>query len=248
LKVATPSTLTGSFASTSAWVPVLEQAIGKPVRVIPEDSEAVRYMRFSEGEFHLDSVSISDTQFAMMGESAYAEKKGHAVRVIWHHNDTPWGLVVRGDSEFQTIYDIKKPGVRMAVNTAAPTMVISSHVAYPAFLGWTEEEAAANWTFVPKGSYAENCRSVTDGSADVSMVSPISSVTVEMEAHPKGLRWLTMPASDTEGWARYLAYRPTHLPSLMTWGVPSAIGIESYVANFIYWVLPEQCGSYRADG
>lgn len=224
---------------------MLEQSIGKTVRVIPEDSEALRYERFTDSkEFDFDSVSMGDSNLAMQGEGAYSQKKAYQVRILWHHNDTPWGFVVRGDSEIQTIYDLKKPGVRVAVSAQSPPMVKVSKEALPAFLGWTPEEAAANWIFVPKGSYAENCLSVTDGSADVSYVSPVSTVTYEMESHPKGLRWLPMPASDKEGWARWLAIRSEIIPCKFTWGVPSAIGVESFMSNYLYWTRPDVDNEY----
>jgi len=240
LRVGTPGTQSGSFASTNGWAPKLQAAIGTNVRVIPEDGEARRYVRFTENkEFELDSVSTADLAFAVQGEGGYADKRAYPMRLVWHHNDTPWSWVVRGDSKFKTIYDLKQKGVRVAVSSQSPPMIVAVQEALPAFIGWTKEEAKQNWSFIPCGSYAENCRSVTDGKADVAWASPISSVTYEMEAHPKKIRWLSMPLTDKAAWKRWLTIRPTTIPMLFDWGVPSAVGVDGVASSFIYWTRPD---------
>lgn len=240
LKVATPGTQSSNFACTNGWGPKFQAATGVSVRVIPEDGEVRRYVRFTEGkEFDLDSVTIADTAFAMEGQSGYADKRANPVRILWHHNDTPWSFVVRGDSKIKTIQDLKQKGIRVAVASPAPPMVVCVKQALPAFLGWTPEEAAKNWTFVPAGSYAENCRSVVDGKADVSYMSPISSITYEMEAHPKKIRWLSMPLEDKAAWKRWIRIRPTTVPAEIDFGVPTVIGTDGLTSNFLYWVRPD---------
>lgn len=240
LRIATPTTQSASFASTNGWGPILQKEVGVNVRVVPEDSEIRRYSRFAlQKEFELVSTSIAEVAYSLRGESGYAVMPAAAQRVVWHHNDTPWGIVTRGDSKYKTIYDLKQKGVRVAVSTQSPPMMVAMQEAIPAFIGWTKEEAAANWTYIPVGSYPENCRTVTDGKADVAYVTPISSITFEMEAHPQGLRWLALPASDKAGWDGYLNLRPTAIPSTIDFGVPSAKGVESIASNFIYWTRPD---------
>ena len=236
LRIATPGTASASFASTNAWAPLLQGDTGTMARVIPEDSEPGRYERLAiKKEFELASISTADARFSREGIDAYSTLKGAPTRVVWHHNDTPWLFVVRGDSKFKTIYDLKQEGVKVSVSSQAPTMALAVKKALPAFLGWTPEEAEKNWIFVPSGSYAENCRSVTDGRADVAWVAPISSVLAEMSGHPKGIRFLGQPLDDKEGWEGWLKYRPTHIPSKINMGVSAAIGVDGLTSNFIYW-------------
>lgn len=235
-RIATPATATASFASSNAWAPLFQEDTGAIVRVIPEDSEPGRYTRLAiEKEFELASISTADARFSKEGIDAYSSLKGEPTRIVWHHNDTPWLFVVRGDSEFETIYDLKQKGVKVSVSSQAPTMMLAVKKALPAFLGWTPEEAEENWTFVPAGSYPENCRSVTDGRADVAWVAPISSVLAEMEGHPRGIRFLGQPLDDKEGWEGWLKYRPTHIPSTIDIGVSPAIGVDGLTSNFLYW-------------
>lgn len=235
-RIATPGTQSAAFASSNGWGAKFGEDMGVQVRVIPEDSEVRRYVRFTEGkEFELNTQSIADTSYSMQGLIGYADKRAYPFRAVWHHNDTPWGFVVRGDSKFKTIEDLKQKGVRVAVAIGQPPMVVAAKEALPAFLGWTKEEAEKNWIFVPASSYAENCRSVTEGKADVAYVATISAVTFEMEAHPSKIRWLHMPLKDKAAWKRWLQVRPTSIPTKIDFGVPSSIGLESLASNFIYW-------------
>ena len=95
--------------------------------------------------------------------------------MLWHHNDTPWGYVVAGDSEIQSLADLKKGGVRVTEGMFSPPMSLTVTQALPAFLGMTPEAAAETITYVPASSYAENCRSVVEGKSDVAYCAPISS-------------------------------------------------------------------------
>ena len=240
LRIATPTTQSASFAATNGWAPLLRNDVGVNVRVVPEDSELRRYMRFVlSKEFELASISSAEGAASIEGHDGYKTQRAQATRITWFQNDTPWSYAVRGDSELQTIYDLKKKGVRVAVASQSPPMTIGVQEALPAFLGWTKEEAAANWTFVPTGSYPDNCRTIPDGRADIAYLTPISSISFEMEAHPKGLRWIALPLDDTEGWARFLQVRPMAVPITIDFGAKSSIGTDAIGSAFLYYTRPD---------
>ena len=240
LRIATPTTQSASFASTNGWAPMLSNDTGANIRVVPEDSELRRYMRFAiSKEFEIASISVAEGAAAMQGQDGYKTQRAFPTRILWFQNDTPWGFVVRGDSDIKTIYDLKKKGVKVALSTQSPPMMVAVQEALPAFIGWTKEEAAENWTFVPAGSYPDNCRTIPDGRADVAYVTPISSITFEMEAHPRGLRWLAMPIEDADGWKGFMKIRPTVLPVTMDFGVKSAIGVDGLASAFLYFTRPD---------
>lgn len=235
-RIATPGTQTSGFAAANGWGAKFGEDMGIQVRVIPEDSEVRRYIRFTEGkEFELDSVTVADSSYAIQGMIGYADKRCYPFQGVWHSNDTPWGFVVRGDSKFKDIYDLKQKGLRIAVAVSQPPMVTAVKEALPAFLGWTKEEAEKNWIFVPTSSYAENCRSVTDGKADVAYAATVAAVAFEMEAHPAKIRWLNMPLKDKEAWKRFIKIRPTAIPTKIDFGVPSSIGVEGLTSGFLFW-------------
>lgn len=237
LVIGTPGTPTGSFASTNGWGPVLQRETGATVRIVPEDSERMRYQRLTDREdIAIASVAAAEMRFQIEGIGGYAAAKPVAQRVLWHHNDTPWGYVVAGDSDLKTIEDIKKGGVRVTQGLFSPAMVTAVNEALPAFLGMTAEETQENITYVPASSYGENCRSVVEGKSDVAYCAPISSVLSEMEGAPGSIRWLSMDPENTQGWDGYLTYRPMLIPTEISLGVKTAQGVGGVTSNFLYAV------------
>jgi len=236
LVIGTPSTSTGSFASTNGWAPVLQQETGMVVRVVPTGAEPERYNRLvNRRDIQVSSVSASEMRFQIQGITGYAAMPAKSMRMVWHHNDTPWGFVTGGKSDVQALEDLKNGGVRFAQAASSPAMTEAVKVGIPAYLGMSPEDAEAKIEYVPTSSYGENCKSVVEGKADIAYCSPISSVLSEMEAAPGGIRWLPMPA-DNPGWDAYLDINPMLVPSEMTVGVSSAKGVAGATSNFVYAV------------
>ncbi len=237
LVIATPGTQSGSFASTNGWGPVLQAETGTTIRVVPEDSEPMRFKRLTDRkDIAMASVSASEMATQTEGVGGYAATKPAAQRVLWHHNDTPWGHVVAGGSDIKTMQDIGRGGVRVTVGVFSPAIVAAMTKGLPAFLGMTPEEAEEKIIFVPASSYAENCRSVVEGKSDVAYCAPISSVLSEMEGAPGSIRWLDMDPEDKEAWDRYLDYRPISIPTRISLGVETAQGVGGLTSTFVYGV------------
>ncbi|MFW5823356.1 MAG: TAXI family TRAP transporter solute-binding subunit [Marinobacter sp.] len=237
LVIGTPGTSSGSFASTNGWAPVLKDQTGTNTRIVPEDSESQRYKRLTERrDITMSSVSAAEMRFQIEGVGAYAGMEPVAQRMVWHHNDTPWGFVVSGDSDIETMDDLKKGDVRVARGEFSPPMITAVEKALPAYLGLTEEEAEDVLEFVPASSYVENCRSVVEGKADVAYCATISSVLSEMEGAPDGIRWLDMDVDNTEAWDGFLEHRPMVVPTTIAMGVDSAKGVDGLASNFVYSV------------
>ena len=235
--IATPGTSTGSFASTNGWGPVFQKEPGTTVRIVPEDSELMRNRRLTEREdVAIASVSASEMASQTEGIGGYASTRAIPQRIIWHHNDTPWGFVVAGDSEIKSLADIGKGGVRVTSGVFSPAIVSVVTQALPGFIGLTPEEAQEQIEYVPASSYGENCRSVVEGKSDVAYCSPISSVLSEMEGAPGSIRWLPMDPENKEGWSRFLDFRGMTIPSKISMGVKTANGVDSMTSNFVYAV------------
>ncbi|KYZ87326.1 TAXI family TRAP transporter solute-binding subunit [Alloalcanivorax xenomutans] len=237
LVVATPGTGSASFASTNGWTPVLQKEVGSVARVVPEDNESMRYRRLTDRrDVAISSVSAAEMRFQIEGIGGYASTKPVAQRVLWHHNDTPWGYVVSGDSDLQSLEDLKKGGYRVAKGMFSPPMIAAVTGALPAFIGLSEAEAEKTLTYIPASSYAENCRSVVEGKADVAYCAPVSSVLSEMEGAPGGIRWLPLSRDNKAGWDGYLNHRPMLIPTEIELGVSTARGVDGATSNFVYSV------------
>ena len=239
LVIGTPSTSTGSFASTNGWVPVLQQDTGMTVRVVPTGAEPERYKRLVDRkDIQVSSVSASEMRFQIQGITGYAAVPAKAMRMIWHHNDTPWGFVTGGRSGVEALEDLKNGGLRFAQAASSPAMTEAVTVGIPAYLGMSQEDVDSKITYIPTSSYGENCKSVVEGKADIAYCSPISSVLSEMEAAPGSIKWLPMPA-DNPGWDAYLDVNPMLVPSEMTVGVSTAKGVPGATSNFVYAVAAD---------
>lgn len=235
LVIGTPGTQTGSFASTNGWAAIYQDQTDKSARIVPEDSEMQRYKRLTERrDITLSSVTAAEMRYQIEGIDGYASTKPVAQRMIWHHNDTPWGFVVSGDSDLETMEDLKSGDVKVAQGVFSPPMTTTVREAMPAFLGLSPEEAEETFQYVPASSYVENCRSVVEGKADVAWCSPISSVLSEMEGAPGGIRWLPMDLDNKEGWEGFMEYSPMSIPAKITFGVSTAKGVDGLTSNFIY--------------
>ncbi|HDZ55197.1 MAG TPA: TAXI family TRAP transporter solute-binding subunit [Pseudomonas xinjiangensis] len=235
LVIGTPGTSSGSFASTNGWGPTLQKDLGINVRVVPEDSEVQRHRRLTERrDLALSSVSAAEMRFQIQGIGHYGTMTPVPQRVIWHHNDTPWGFVVSGDSDLHSMDDLKQGGLKVAQGQFSPPMIAAVRDALPAYLGMTPEEGAAKFRFVPASSYVENCRTVTEGRADVAYCATVSSVMAEMEGAPGGIRWLPMDLDNAQAWAGFLEHRPMVVPGTINMGVSSAKGVDGLASNFLY--------------
>ncbi|MFW5823360.1 MAG: TAXI family TRAP transporter solute-binding subunit [Marinobacter sp.] len=240
LVVGTPSTQTGSFASTNGWAAVYQEQTDKSARIVPEDSEMQRYKRLVERkDIALSSVTGAEMRYQLEGIDSYMNAKPSAQRMVWHHNDTPWGFVVSGDSDLESMEDLKDGDLKVAQGAFSPAMTTSVREAMPGYLGLSKDEAEEMFNYVPASSYAENCRSVVEGRADVAWCSPISSVLSEMEGSPDGIRWLDMDVDNKEAWEGFLEHSPMSIPAEIAFGVDSAVGKGGLTSNFIYASTPE---------
>lgn len=235
LVIGTPGTQTASFASTNGWAPILQKSGGPVVRVIPENSEAMRYQRLTiRQDMQMSSVSAAEVRSQIQGIDGYAAIKAAPQHIIWHHNDTPWGLVVAGDSDLKTMDDLKnKDDLTISKGIFSPNMVRAVTEGIPSFAGLTPEQTK-NIQYRSASSYSENCRAVVEGKADVAWCAPVSSVLSEMEGAPGSIRWISMDIDDKEAWARYLEHRSMAIPATIETGVATARGVGGVVSNFLY--------------
>ena len=240
LVIGTPGTQGATFASTNGWAPLLQKDSGMTVRIVPEDNELQRSRRLTERkDIQLSSVTGSEMRSQLEGIGGYAALKAQPQRIIWHHADTPWGLVTSGKSDFKTMEDLKKGGVRVVDGVFSPTITKVVREGLPAYLDIPADQVAQMITYVPASNYPESCRAVVEGKADVAYCTAVSSVLSEMEGAPGGIRWIGMPIEDTAAWERYLEVRPDAIPGTIELGVSTARGVPGAISNFLYSASPD---------
>ena len=199
------------------------------VRLIPHDSDMDMYHALGTGKVNILSMPVAGLNDLWTNKGIYAAEPVVPMGNLWMSQTVPWGWATTGDNDLQTLQDVKAKGksVRVAVNQSAPSM-INAYNGLLNYLGLTPDDI----TTVPFGGYTPNCRSIVEGKADVTYVSPISGVTYEMDASPRGLRWLALPEDDAANVEeKYIPFQAGRSHAECTLGVPSAIGVWMMLDN-----------------
>jgi len=235
LTIGTTGLGTGTYAQTLAWGSVLEEKTGMKVRVRPTDNYAERQRAHKAGQFPIDCRTVTDFIEIIEGGELYALRDGgpYEIGIVWVQLGVPFGYIALGDSEIKTVYDLKKKKWRISLFTPSPSSVL--HV--KGLLAWAGVDEK-DVILVPTTSWSANTKSVVEGRADIAFTSPTSTVTYEVEANPKGIRWINFPEEDKGGIERYLNKARGPIFMRNTIGVKSSIGI--YMFNNVQYYHAKQ--------
>jgi TRAP transporter TAXI family solute receptor len=175
------------------------------VRIIPAGTDLPRVF----------PIRLKDAEFAFHGVGSYFMQEGlydystmewgpQPVRALYFAQHAGLSLGVRGDSPIKTLADLR--GKRVAFYpTFALTMICEAHLAY-AGLTWKDVQK------VDVPSYVTAMKMVMEGKIDTAHINPTASFAYEFEAMPFKLRFIPVPRSDKEGWARIKKLAPMYSP------------------------------------
>jgi TRAP-type uncharacterized transport system substrate-binding protein len=236
-KITSSAIGSASHTELSALAPAIEKGTGMKVRVVPEDSIPQKAKWVRDGLFDAYDQSTGEIgPYCIEAKGGYAAKDGGPLQVgtFAYLYDQVFGVFVRGDSEIQTIYDIK-PHHKVAVWTVPGGADIAK--ACLAYANLTLDDVEV----VEVGSYPAQMRMVPEGKVDVSFVALAASpVMQEAQAGPHGIRWLDLNSDeDPEGAKRFNEYMPCHFNAPITVGVESAIGHWGWGSAGMLWTLAE---------
>ncbi|MFG1496300.1 TAXI family TRAP transporter solute-binding subunit [Saccharospirillum sp. HFRX-1] len=258
--IVTPNVGTANHSLSVAWASEFSAQTSSRSRVLPAPNGYSRVTWLNTGEGRLAMFQASDYFDHMDGVDGFATPNAGPVdtRLVNVNMITPWGYVVRGDSDIKTINDIG-PGTRIAY-AASSSFLLTGIDALLAYLDLDPSEV----TLVEVGNYGANTAIIAEGRADVAFTSPHSGPSYEAAAGPHGIRWLALPApeEDPEAFARYRALHPGYVARETQSGVPSARGVvmdHAFQANhvladedpeFVYQLvkwMDEQHDAYKDD-
>ncbi len=218
----------------------MEESVGTKVRVTPEPDPA-RILRAIDEETDMLFLDLGEVGFYYRGLTAFSDLPKANFYAVWFEYDPCMGYLVRGDSEWETIYDLKEyveqgNKIRSAHFAPAAGWSMRALGCLAAFLGVPEESIEP----VPFGSIRDLYYSVPDGKADVVNAGMSGGTLVEIMAKPHGVKFLDLPATDRAGWERLLEVLPTEWPAQVNdWGaVEEFVGIGCMVAPALYFALP----------
>ncbi len=214
----------GGTGGTSYFVgagvaPAIERVFGVKVRVLPVESATERVAVTLSGGAEMISFETSNMALSMASQGSWNDQPPAQFRNIWFLGAQPVTVMVRGDSNIKSVYDIKGKRVAQGIHSAICMLYPS---ALAGFAGLSEKDI----TIVPISGFDAMHRSVTEGKADVSLGDPTAAVSQEIAASPQGIRWLPLPHNDAQAWARYWKVCPTYKQYVIKSGEKGAIGIE----------------------
>lgn len=258
--VITPIVGTANHSLAVAWTSEFSAQTSSRSRVLPGPNGFSRSSWLETGEGRIAMLQASDYFDQMDGVEGFAAKNAGPAdtRVMNVNMVTPWGYMVRGDSDIDSIHDIG-PGTRIAYAASSSFLLVGVD-ALLAYLDLDHDDV----TLVEVGNYGANTAIVAEGRADVAFTSPLSGPSYEAEAGPNGIRWLELPeaSEDPEAYARYRALHTGYVPAETEAGVTSAKGIrmdhayqtnhvradedEEFVYQLYKW-MDENHDSYKDD-
>ena len=223
---------TSVYAASAALASMVERKLGVKVRVTPFEVVRDRYTALRDGKVQFNLASMGNATFAAEGYGPSFADEGFGpqpIRHVWFFYAQHWGFMTRGDNALKSIYDIKGKRVGLGIHSQG---CITSIDALLAFVKLKKEDVK----MVPVGSWAALQRIIGEGRADVTFTAAESGVVYEVEANPRGIRFLPLPFTDKAGWARFIKTNPTAFPVVISKGVKSARGVESYASAYC-WIV-----------
>ncbi|MBU1209108.1 MAG: TAXI family TRAP transporter solute-binding subunit [Proteobacteria bacterium] len=175
------------------------------VRIIPAGTDLPRVypLRLKDADFAFHGVGSFFMQEGLHDYSTM-EWGPQPVRALYFAQHAGLALGLRGDSDIKTTADLK--GKRVAFYPSMSlTLICEAHLAF-AGLTWKDVQKVE----VP--SYVTAMNMVMEGKIDTAHINPTASKAYEFESMPQGLRFIPVPRSDKEGWARVKKLAPMYSP------------------------------------
>lgn len=215
-------------------------------RTIPSGVDLARTMMPRTGETVTTIHTGGSVWLIQEGLSSYAEIQWgpQPIREIYLPEHVGQGFAVKGNSSIKTGHDLKGKTVGIYPGSPYPTLINESILAF-FNLTWKDVKP------VKMSSPPEGYRAIRDGHVDTAFMNAASSIAVEMASMPSGIRWINMPASNKEGWARARKVVPVHMPKrkthgpgiseknpieIMTVAYPEIIAYDKSDKVSVYWI------------
>jgi TRAP transporter TAXI family solute receptor len=218
-ETALPDTMTWSsydvgsagYAEASAIADAFGKKYGTRIRIQPSGSAIGRLQPLISERADF-SFLATETFFAAEGIHDFSTRR-------WGPQDlravagrpSSFGIFTAADANIKTLKDLK--GKRFAYVAGNPSINVKCD-AFLAFAGLTRDDVDA----IMFPTYGNTMSALARNEADASCTTTTPSHVYELAESPRGIRWLEVPAEDTEGWARLKAVAPFFQPSTETIG------------------------------
>jgi uncharacterized protein len=204
---------TSGYVQYAAAAEGIYKKFGIKVRVLPfpGSNEGVMATKAGISQVFTTNPGVLYAQEAMYDNGA-RHLGPEPVRVIWQANkQIGTGLLTVKDSPINTTYDLK--GKKVVFFIGNPGMQTYVDVGL-AFAGLTWDDVIK----VEVSGLTDAKTALFTGKVDVIMAMAKGGYAMEIAAAPSGIKWLSLPLSDKEGWARLQKQFPFYYPVVNTTG------------------------------
>lgn len=192
---------------------MMRSRYGTTVRVLPGRNDVSRMTPLRDGTVDYCLCGVA-AYFAWEGVFLFAapEWGPQPIRAVLQAvGDYGLGVAAAADAGIETIADLKGKRVGRAASSPAVDVNMEGLLAF-ADLGWEDVNA------VEFSGYVNSLQGILEDRVDAAFALTTTTVNYQIEASPRGLKWLETPADDTEGWARFQAVAPFVTPHMVSVG------------------------------
>jgi TRAP transporter TAXI family solute receptor len=200
---------------------------GTRLRAIPAGNDIARMIPVRAGQAQFAGQG-GDAYYAAEGLDRYADISWgpQPLRCVWHGQQPGTVGMVRGTSDIKTCADLK--GKRLP--WIPGSVFIKYYQAWLAFANLTWDDVEK----VQIAGFGAAMRALIDGKVDMTIGAVTVPPAYELESSPYGLRYIELPASNKEGWARVQEIQPYLFPYKATYGAGISEGKYVEVASNAY--------------
>lgn len=199
------------YNEASAIADALMKKHGVRIRLLPSGTSIGRLTPLTSNRARYGWLA-TETFFAVEGLYEYAvrDQGPQDLRVLLGR-PAGFGIVVTKESGIKSFEDLK--GKRLAWVPANTSV----NIKVGAMLSFADM-TLADVERVTLPSYNASLQALVDGTADAAGTSPTAATLRELEASPRGLAWIPVPADNEKGWERLRKVAPFFAPSKETIG------------------------------
>jgi uncharacterized protein len=244
----------GVYIITAALGEGIQKKFGVRLRSLPVGTGTSRIL----------NVKIGNTDFGATIDGLFAEEGLYdfsgldwgpqPLRMIYMSNrESAYSIAVAANSDIKTLADLKGKKAAWLVGSPFTQLMVTGALA---FAGLSMNDVK----LVETRSIGAMYETLIDGKADFSPMDSSSSTAYRLEGSPKGIRWISFPPEDKEGWDRFRKINPQVQPIQCKYGagfsdknpiwvatvpMPQYFVYDSADEKKVYWIVKMMAESYE---
>lgn len=232
----------GGYNQSVAIGNALKNRLGVSLRVLPGKNDVSRNIPLRDGRVPFSANGVGGTYMAQEGVYEFGARGWgpQPVRALMVNNsDAMLTVITAKDANIVTVPDLKGKRVAWVVGAPALNQNITALLAF-ANLTWADVKK------VEFGGFGQAMEAIVANQVDAAWSSTISGQAYKIASSPRGVRYVTVPHADKEGWARMQKIAPFFVPAFGAEGADLSKDKRVEGATYPYPVLMTMKGTDSA--